>query len=122
MQQQTPSFLSPLEPRIEAGFLVFAELQNLLECLQYRRTEKENPMIVSYPSVIKIEGLSHPLIGSAYLKKDRKGNTLIIETKFQGRDDRSLDSLLVDLGDLVDGMKEESILLDRVDIRMNTAH
>ena len=77
--------------------------------------------------VVKIAGLFHPLVASAYLKRDSHGNTLVIETNFDAETEEerkeALDSLLVDLGRLIEEVEGEVLNLDTVDIRMNeTTH
>jgi len=70
-------------------------------------------------AVKKIESFVHPLIQSAYLKRNDQGNTLIIETNFDfSNDSDPLDSLLADLDGLLHDAESDNVTrLDYIDIR-----
>ncbi len=75
-------------------------------------------------TITELEGLLHPLIESAYLKRNCQGNTLIIETNFsshpQQRRRDALETLLTDLGNLIEEVENDVMHLDLIDIRMGT--
>jgi hypothetical protein len=79
-----------------------------------------------FSKTIKIDGLSHPLISSAYFKKDYWGNTLIIDTNFSNENkdlrDAGLNILLGDLKELIDHIESNVVHFDTIDIRLNTIY
>ncbi len=79
-----------------------------------------------FSKTIKINGLSHPLVSSAYFKKDYWGNTLIIDTNFSNENkdlrDAGLNTLLGDLKKLIDHAEANITHFDTIDIRMNTIY
>lgn len=74
----------------------------------------------------KIDGISHPLVSSAYYKKDFWGNTLIIDTNFSNENkdlrDSGLNIFLSDLKGLIDHIENDAVHFDTIDIRLNTIY
>lgn len=79
-----------------------------------------------FASTTKIEGLSHPLINSAYCKKDYWGSTLIIDTNFSNENrelrNEALNVLLADLQGLIDHVESNTTRFDTIDIRLNALY
>jgi hypothetical protein len=67
----------------------------------------------------ELDAVSHPLIESAYLKCDYRGNILVIETNFTHQKKKvQMETLLTDLHGLIDRVENNVIRLDMIDIRM----
>ncbi len=79
-----------------------------------------------YPAVRKLEDLSHPLITAAYMKRDMRGKTLIIETNFScdhsWMENADLEALLGGLNELIGKIGKGDTPPDLVDIRMGPPH
>ncbi len=76
-------------------------------------------------AVKKLENLSHPLIESAHFKRGREGNTLILKANFGASNqnkERSLETLLIDLNELVSRTEQDTDHVDIIDIRMDDIH
>ncbi len=79
-----------------------------------------------FSTTTKIDGISHPLVSSAYYKKDFWGNTLIIDTNFSNENkdlrDSGLNIFLSDLKGLIDHIEKDAVHFDTIDIRLNTIY
>jgi hypothetical protein len=72
-----------------------------------------------FRNTAKLDDISHPLIDAAYLRRDYRGNVLVIETNFTHHKQRhQFESLLADLNGLIDQVETNVVHLDMIDIRM----